>query len=250
MCIANSSYRARLAVGIGVPQSRISIVHPGVDMPVPETTSNDFRARFDLGDRPLLLSVGRLIARKGLLEFVENALPQIVAKFPDVCLVVLGDETPELLHGSSAGLGERIRQRAAALRIRHNLRFIGLQDDATLASTYRAADVHVFPVCEVAGDVEGFGMVAVEAAAQGLPTVAFAVGGLPDAVIEGRTASLVAPDDYGAFDGAVARILDNVEDVRASEECIATARRFGWGNFGARLCALLDDVMGRNRHER
>ena len=104
LCIANSQHTARLAAAVGVPASRTIVIHPGVDLPrgAPAVAA-DFRARFGLGERPLLLSVGRLIARKGLLEFVENALPEIVREHPDVCLVVLGDETPALLHGSSVG---------------------------------------------------------------------------------------------------------------------------------------------------
>ncbi|MGH8121319.1 MAG: glycosyltransferase family 4 protein [Rudaea sp.] len=247
LCIANSNYTAQLAVGIGVPQSRIAIVHPGVDMPVPETTANDFRVRFDLGDRPLLLSVGRLIARKGLLEFVENALPQIVARFPDVCLMVLGDETPDLLHGSSAGLGECIRQRAAALGTEHNLRFIGPQDDATLASAYRASDVHVFPVREIACDVEGFGMVAVEAAAQGLPTVAFAVGGVPDAIADGVSGYVVAAGDYANMASRIVELLNQRNISTLGGAARAFAERFRRENFGTqirrRICSSVGDAQ-------
>ena len=236
LCIANSRNTTKLAVSVGVPESRIAIVHPGVDMPASNPGSpNDFRARFDLGDRPVLLSVGRLIARKGLLEFVENALPQIVAKFPDVCLVVLGDETPELLHGSSIGLGDRIRQRATALGIENNLCFIGPQDDATLAGAYGAADVHVFPVREVAGDVEGFGMVAVEAAAYGLPTVAFAVGGVGDAVEEGVSGSLVAANDYAAMSSRVVELLSQRNDLSLRVSARKFAEKFRWEKFGTQL---------------
>jgi phosphatidyl-myo-inositol dimannoside synthase len=246
LCIANSRNTARLAAGMGIPESRIAIVHPGVDMPQPQTRPNDFRARFDLGDRPLLLSVGRLIPRKGLLEFVENALPAIVARFPDVCLLVLGDEAPDLLNSRSEGLGDRIREQAADLGLDRNLRFIGPQDDATLTDAFRSADVHVFPVREIAGDVEGFGMVAVEAAAHGLQTVAFAAGGVPDAVVDGCSGTLIVPGDYVAFSAAVAGLLDKTDARHSTEGCVAVAREFSWENFGTRLRGLLNQMCERS----
>jgi phosphatidylinositol alpha-1,6-mannosyltransferase len=246
LCIANSRNTQRLAESIGVPSQRIAIVHPGVDMPTHETGSaNDFRARFDLGDRPLMLSVGRLIARKGLLEFVENVLPRIVAEVPDACLVVLGDEVPDLLQGSSIGLGERIRRRAAELGIERNLRFIGPQDDATLASAYRAAAVHVFPVRDVSGDVEGFGMVAIEAAAHGLPTVAFAVGGVPDAVADGDSGYLLAPGDYPGFAERVREVIASGDGSPMRGKAHAFAGDFAWERFGERLRRILQACVER-----
>jgi phosphatidylinositol alpha-1,6-mannosyltransferase len=234
VCMVNSFNTASLAHSIGVPAARTVILHPGVTLPH-DNDARDFRERFGLDNRPLLLSVGRLIARKGLLEFVQNALPDIVRHTQDVCLVVLGDEAPELLQGNSSGLGERIRQCATTLGLARNLRFIGPQDDATLASAYAAADVHVFPVRDTPGDVEGFGMVAVEAAAYGLPTVAFAVGGVPDAVADGVSGDLVEPGNYSEMARRiVARLSDTTGRTQSGLKAREFARRFTWDEFGNR----------------
>jgi len=239
LCIANSQHTARLAGSIGVPNSHVVILHPGVELPAEAMAPADFRARFNLGERPLLLSVGRVIARKGLLEFVEYALPQIAAEVPTVCLLIVGEEVPRLLHGTSVGLTERIRERAAALDIAQHVLFLGPQDDATLADAYRAAAVHVFPVLEVPNDVEGFGMVAVEAAAHGLPTVAFAVGGVPDAVADGVSGSLIPPADYLQLARAVVERLRSPADGNVRSSARAFAWQFAWNRFGEKLRGLL-----------
>jgi len=234
-CIANSHNTARLANSIGIPAARTTIVHPGVDIPEVQTRNDRFRDQFKLGNAPLLLSVGRLIARKGLLEFVERALPRIVRAFPETCLIVVGDEAPDLLKSEDAGLGKRIRTRAEELEVSRNLRFIGPQDDATLAEAYLAADVHVFPVRDVPGDVEGFGMVAIEAAAHGLPTIGFAVGGVPDAVEEGVSGYLVPPDDYEQLADRIIERLRHRDDEALRLAARAFSLRFTWEIFGSRM---------------
>lgn len=249
LCFANSRYTAQLAQSSGVAAERISVVHPGVDLPEPQAMHlpNDFRTRFDLGDRPLLLSVGRLITRKGLFEFVDRALPEIARAVPDVCLVVLGDEAPELLHGSSMGLGDRIRGRAAELGLAEQIHFIGPQSDATLADAWSAADVHIFPVREDPNDVEGFGMVAVEAASHGLPTVAFAVGGVPDAVEEGVSGYLVKSGEYGQFASKVIEVLREHGETRLRISSREFAQDFVWENFGAALRGKMRVLAGAEK---
>jgi phosphatidylinositol alpha-1,6-mannosyltransferase len=256
--IANSHPTAALAQGVGVEARRIGIVCPGVDLPTDalvfvsdaagpgepssapaadeETGSADFRHQHRLGSRPLLLSVGRLSTRKGLREFVAQALPRIVAVHPDALLLVVGDAPVNALH-AQAQTRESIQAAAARAGVAENLRFLGMVTDRMLDSAYRAADVHVFPVRDLPGDPEGFGMVAVEAAAHGLPTVAFAVGGVVDAVAEGESGRLVAGGDYEAFAEAVRLVLSARETLRGT--CVAFAARFAWPRFGERLREVL-----------
>jgi phosphatidylinositol alpha-1,6-mannosyltransferase len=269
--IANSRATADLCRTAGVGPDRIGIVHPGVDLPetviplspsLPAKGEEDsspstgrgsraargdvlsaaqgFRQRHNLANRPLLLSVGRLSARKGLREFVTRALPQIVAAYPDVTLLIVGDAPNQALHAQTQSPNS-IRAAARQVGVADNLRFLGtITDYDELGTVYRAADVHVFPVREMPGDPEGFGMVAVEAAAHGLPTVAFATGGVVDAIAEGQSGQLVRPGDYVAFANAVLRALAEGNDPRGG--CITFARQFAWPRFGKRIMVQLAEI--------
>jgi phosphatidylinositol alpha-1,6-mannosyltransferase len=106
-------------------------------------------------------------------------------------------------------------------------------DDATLASAYRESDLLIFPVLDLPGDVEGIGMVAVEAAAHGLLTVAFAAGGVPDAVKEGVSGYLVVPGDYVSLTDTIVRCLSEKSSTW-SGRCIAHAKNFSWDLYGGR----------------
>jgi phosphatidylinositol alpha-1,6-mannosyltransferase len=233
--IANSHPTSDLCRKIGVPSDRIGMVHPGVDLPdLAGLKGADYRFRKEhgLGDRRLLLSVGRLSARKGLREFVSGALPQIVAACPDVMLLIVGD-TPRQALRAEAQHPASIQEAAEAAGVGEHVRFLGPIPDDALAGAYLAADVHVFPVREIPGDPEGFGMVATEAAAHGLPTVAFGTGGVVDAVGEGMSGVLVAPGDYVALANATINQLNQGNVTR--EKCREHATGFGWARFNEQL---------------
>ncbi|WP_426271027.1 glycosyltransferase family 4 protein [Dyella kyungheensis] len=241
LAIANSENTKRQAVEKGLRTLRLSVLNPGVEMPEPgDSADGQFRKRLNLGSSPLLLSVGRLTQRKGLAEFVEKALPHIVTVQPEVILVVIGEEASDALN--SRGGSERERIQAAAKRggVEHHLRLLGRCDEAVLQDAYYACDLHVFPVLSLSGDVEGFGMVALEAAAHGLPTVAFSVGGVPDAVLDGKTGALVASGDYEAFVGAVLAQLEKTSKPSLHQACRDFAQSKAWPAFSERLNELLD----------
>lgn len=255
---ANSANTADIAARIGVAGRTLSVIHPGVTLPAPpEYHDASFRQRYSLENRPVLLSVGRLTARKGLLGFIREALPQIKQSYPQVILVVIGDEAPNALVGRSSCPGESLRHQAEILGLEDNLLLLGPCDDALLSQAYFAADVHVFPVRDIPGDVEGFGMVAIEAAAHGLPTVAFAVGGVPDAVSPNRSGYLVAPGDYFDFANKVCQLLKGSGGSNIDTTARAFAAKFDWTHFQSRLQQALEQVLnpttpvnseGRNAH--
>lgn len=248
LVIANSEPTARLAAMIGVLDSRIQIVHPGVNIPFANQSIealNEFRRRNSLEGRSILLSVGRLTTRKGLLEFVEYSLPEIVKRRGDVILVVIGDEPANSLR-APVQTKESIQAAADAAGVGRYVRFLGAVSDFELECAYGSASVHVFPVRSIPGDPEGFGMVAIEAAAHGVPTVAFASGGVIDAVSEGESGNLIEQGDYGRFAEAVVRCVSDGKDTWQLG-AKNFAEDFAWVAFGECLQNKLRSIDVRRQ---
>lgn len=235
--IVNSKATAGLAGCIGVKQQQIATVHPGVQFPIerqPEHILHEFRQRHGLGSAQILLSIGRLTTRKGLREFVEMSLPAIVNERPGTLLVIIGDAPAHSLR-ATAQTRESIKAAADAAGVGECIKFLGIiTDENELASAYECASLHVFPVRDLPGDPEGFGMVAIEAAAHGLPTVAFGTGGVVDAVAHGGSGYLVNPGDYESFSRRVLQVLNDSEDIW-KETTRSFSEKFAWHSFGEKV---------------
>ena len=240
--IVNSTPTKQLALSAGVPETNTSIVYPGVNLPEapqPSEAIRNFKEEHGLEGKKILLSVGRLTTRKGLKEFVAHALPSIVRAVPGAMLVVIG-ETPRNSLGADIQTIECIKGQAEKSGVEDNIRFLGvITDQVLLATAYEAANAHVFPVRHIPGDPEGFGMVAIEAAAHGLPTVAFATGGVIDAVKEGVSGHLVEKNNYHSLAKGIIDVLTNSAEPFATLEF---AQNFSWHSFGNQIVNALASI--------
>ena len=245
--IVNSRHTGALAERARVAPDRIRVLNPGVDLPQGRADVADFFKFAGVAPRrTILLSVGRLVPRKGLPEFVERILPRVVAARPDCVLVVIGGEPKHALR-HRAGERGRIERAAAVNGLTDHVRVLGSVDDARLHQAYAAARLLVFPLRDIPGDVEGFGMVAVEAAAHGLPTAAFALGGVCDAIRPGVSGYLIAPGDD---DGFARTILSHLREDPANwyGRCREFAASFAWPRFGERLRGICREVLAARQH--
>lgn len=244
--VANSRNTARLARERGVPDAVLRIVHPGIAWPVTLPKADDFRARHDLGDGPVLLAVGRLTARKGVAEFIVECLPDLLAAHPGLHFVVIGGEARQAIR-NEISTRVQIERAIGGGALAAAVRLLGDVDDVELGRAYVSADLHVFPLLDVPGDVEGFGMVAAEAAAHGLLTVAFATGGVVDAVEEGVTGTLAPPGDHGALTARILALLPQARDAERRRGCRESARRFAGEAYGQALRTALADLGAGTR---
>ncbi len=236
--IANSRNTFEIAISKGCETDKLRVVNPGSTIPPESSLLDAAESRRKLGfeDKKIILFVGRMVRRKGLAELLEKAWPRIVASRPDALLLVAGDSPDDALLQDADGAKRLIQ--AVDRAGQDTVQFLGTVDDDVLANCYAAADTLVFPLIQVSGDVEGFGMVAIEAAASGTPTVAFPVGGVVDAVVDGVNGLLVPEGDYEAFADAVLSICQGGPPSRSS--CRIHAEKFSWEIHGEKLLAALE----------
>jgi phosphatidylinositol alpha-1,6-mannosyltransferase len=201
--IANSRHtRDILERGWGVRPSRIVVMHPGVDTRrfVPAEPDPALRTRLGWHNRRVILTVGALQKRKGQ-DMLIRALPAIRERCPDVLYSIAGEGWERAyLEGLVASLG-----------LQDFVQFRGIPDDVELLSCYQQCDLFALPNRQVGWDIEGFGMVLLEAQACGKPVVAGASGGTAetmDAPTTGWVVPCDAPDELGR---AVVRLLADAE---------------------------------------
>ena len=250
--IANSENTRRLAEQLGVSKANIQVIPPGVSLPkaMPPKRIARFCAERQLTQRRIILSVGRLAARKGIAEFVTASMPGIVSEAPEALFLIAGENpTDSLAH--KADVKEAVKKAVAEQGLERYVRLLGRVDDATLRALYQCCDLFILPALDVPGDIEGFGIVLTEAAAAGKPVVATRVGGITDAVADGETGKLVACGDW---DGLKTAVVDLLGDEAKKRQMGSNARRrvrekFEWPIVIRQYQTLLEAVSNRDRRK-
>lgn len=188
------------------------------------------RVRWQVGERRVLLTVARLVPRKGIDRSLRAfaTLPEAVRV--GWCYLIAGDGPErEALSGLAADLG-----------LGDSVRWLGAVHDADLPGLYDLADLYVQLSREVAGEVEGLGITFLEAGARGLASLACEHGGIPEAIVHGETGLLVPTEDAAAAGRALARLVaDGEERARLGRAARArVAREFSWDAVARRVTAL------------
>ncbi|MCW2541604.1 MAG: Phosphatidylinositol alpha,6-mannosyltransferase [Frankiales bacterium] len=203
--ISISEATAERARQFGVPADRITVLRLGVKAP-PTSTGENLIARTKLHDMVglpetelLLLTLGRLVPRKGAAWFVEFVLPRLPG---NAHYVLAGD-------GSEA---KRIAEVARSAGVRDRVHLLGRVDDDQREIVMRGADIFIQPNVAVPGDMEGFGLVTIEAAMRHTLVVAADLEGIKDAVVDGET-GLLLPS--GGAEHWVARLTTLLADPAA-----------------------------------
>jgi D-inositol-3-phosphate glycosyltransferase len=229
--IANTEDEAAQLVSLHhADPARIDIAHPGVDLEV--FRPGDRRAaRATLGlpsDQDVVAFVGRIQPLKG-----PDVLLRAAAKLPRVHVVVVGGPS-----GSGLAVPDGLVRLAAELGISDRVTFLPPQSRENLATVFQAVDLVAVPSYS-----ESFGLVAVEAQACGTPVVAAAVGGLPVAVRDGVTGTLVAGHDSDRWAHAIDETL-RLGPEALSRAAVQHAAAFSWDNTVDSLLASYRQAIG------
>lgn len=238
--LAISRATAGVARDLGVPESQVAVIRLAVDAPaVGAADRADARraVHHRLGldaDAVVLLTIGRLVARKGVRWFVDSVLPALADA--DVHYAVAGSGPEQAA----------IEAAVTAHGLTGRVHLLGPVSDAERETLLRGADLFVQPNVVTPGDMEGFGLVLVEAAKRGTPVVASALEGMTDAVADGEAGVLCPPGDVDAWRATVQHL---VADPAARQELArrGTARAwelFSVETFGAQLERELATAVG------
>jgi len=225
--IAVSRYTREMCVDAGADPERVHVIPPGIDLPTGPVAER--------GKQPTLLTVATLLFRYKGHDTMVRALPLIRAKVPGVRWVVVGDGPfrPALENAIRAyGVEDAVDLR-------------GRVEDAERDQWLDRASVFCMPSRVPAAGLggEGFGIVYMEAAAHGIPTIGGNVAGARDAVVDGETGLLIDPADHLSLATAATELLADPERARAMGAAGREhAERHAWPLIADRVEALLRDV--------
>jgi phosphatidyl-myo-inositol dimannoside synthase len=214
LVIANSSSTAERARAHGL--GPVVVVPLGVDDRRPASPEGPATevTRLRAAGKRIVLTTGRLVARKGVAWFVAEVLPRLPE---DVVYAVAGE-----------GNARPAIEAAIATSGTHDrVILLGQVSDAQRDALYATADCFVMPNVVIPGDTEGFGLVALEAAVTGLPVVAARLQGIVDAVHDGKNGVLVETGDAAGFTKAVLEVLEYSPEQRAAVREY-TLSHFSW----------------------
>lgn len=219
--ICVSRYTREECLQRGIQEEKLAVIPNALDFRSLPSPSMSIRkslvTEFLLDNKKILLSVGRLVSRKGLDWFVSKVMPRLPDEY---VLLVAGD-----------GVKKRTIQAAIKdNRLETRVYLLGTIKDSRKATLYDLADLFIMPNIRIAGDAEGFGISIIEAAAYGTPAIAANLEGIRDAVLENITGTLVESANVEAYTLAIQRARFDPESVKAAcrqnYDWSATVRRY------------------------
>lgn len=234
---------ATLTEGVrrGIPEELFVFIPNGVSIPPSSSSTYSRRdlARL-LGRQPgqtVLLTLGRLIRRKGIAWFVETVIPRL-------------DEGITYIIAGAGPEEENIGKAITGLGLENRVYLLGSVSDPDRELLYQTADIFIQPNIPVQDDIEGFGLVVLEAAAHGRVVVAAAIEGLQDAITDGENGYLVTPADANAYCTRITALLKNPANTREFGQYARkfTLENYDWALIADRYIDIIRQVVMRQNN--
>lgn len=221
-------------IQFGVSREKIETLYPAVDLDrfFPREIPQEFRKRYRLEGRRVLLTVGRLVERKGH-DQVLRALPKVITSFPETLYCISGIGPYE----------RRLREIVRELKLEEQVRFLGRLPEGDLPLFYNGSEMVLMPSREIktGGHLEGFGIVFLEANACGKPVIGGKSGGVREAIRDGETGFLVDPEDSDEIAEKIIFLLtDHEERAQMGKRGLEWVRsNFDWERYVDGVVKLL-----------
>lgn len=224
--IVNSDFTKGLVYDFGVPEKRVYKIRPCPHKLLPAKISVPNKYNIDT-DR-VILSVARLVERKGIAEIII-AMPQVWQIIPEAVYLIVGD-------GPDRDRLNWIFKENIKTKDRGKIIFCGRVPDNELSAYYQTANIFIMTTRKIEGDIEGFGMVYLEAGLFNLPVIASPVGGVGEAVKEGETGIFVNSKNSDEISAAIIKLLKDDEfRIKLGNNNYNWAKSFNWSEEAKKL---------------
>ncbi|MEM1121271.1 MAG: glycosyltransferase family 4 protein [Bacteroidota bacterium] len=268
--IAVSRATAAACIDRGIPKEKVIVINNGIDHDLKEVeTDSQFLAQLErthqlsLKGKNILVTMGRPVKRKGFSWFVEKVMPQLPK---DTVLLLIGPRKGTK-NGLFSLLPTFIKKQlelafsmssdemdlAKAAQISENqsrVIEVGKLPFAEVQQLLRVAHLFIMPNRRVKGDMEGFGLVALESAILGTPVAASGIEGIRDAVQDGKNGYLLPPENASAWSEKVAAILDNKKELVDFSQSAKryTLRQFSWEKMTDAYHTFFEALVQKDTH--
>jgi glycosyltransferase involved in cell wall biosynthesis len=227
----SEAVKSWLVQGYGLESEKVQVVYYGIEPERWCSPSRDLRSEWELAEKLLIGSVGRLEPRKGH-DLLIRAVPFIAQQFPQTTLLIAGHDP--------RGYGRVLESLVTQLSMEKHVRFLGFQDD--IPSFLHAIDVFAF-----ASRSEGFGQVVIEAMAAGKPVVVSRIAPLTEIVIDGETGFYAEPENPESFAEKILWLLSHRREAqnmgKKGQEVVK--KRFSAETMAFAVLAIYQKVLRR-----
>ncbi|NCF75127.1 MAG: glycosyltransferase [Xanthomonadaceae bacterium] len=231
---SNSDFTKQELIKLGIKENKITTIYPCpyFKPPADKKTKNDLIKRYNLKNKKIIFTVGRMVERKGA-DMVIKSIPKIKKEIANIVYIIAGGD---------ASYKKKLRELSEKFSVNDKVIFMPNAKDEEIKALYDLGDLFIMPCRQMNEDVEGFGIVFLEANFFNKPVIGGKSGGAIEAIVNNKTGLLVNPLNLNEISRAVIKLL---KDKNLAEKLGANGRQrveqeFNWKKQTGKLKKLLE----------